>query len=142
MSYQVKRENAGPLFDALLKRYEVYAPVLFDGDGAFSDTGTIRYRQLKSPEDFARIEFDKKSDYSFKEIITPLCQNLFYFNEESAQEAGDGAGKDGKDYLVFARSCDIHAIKRLDAVFLDNGGPDYYYARLRRKPWLNGYWPA
>ncbi|MCD8301300.1 MAG: anaerobic sulfite reductase subunit AsrA, partial [Clostridiales bacterium] len=41
---------------------------------------------------------------------------------------------DERDILIFARPCDINAIRRLDQVFLKNGNePEYYYARLREK---------
>ncbi len=29
------------------------------------------------------------------------------------------------------RSCDIHALKRLDDMYLNNGPEDYYYRRIR-----------
>lgn len=31
------------------------------------------------------------------------------------------------------RSCDVHALERLDEMYLKNGAPDYYYQRLRER---------
>ncbi|WP_265450564.1 anaerobic sulfite reductase subunit AsrA, partial [Clostridium sp. cpc1] len=40
---------------------------------------------------------------------------------------------DDKKVLVFLRSCDIHAVKRLDEIYLENGVEDPYYKRRREK---------
>jgi len=34
----------------------------------------------------SEIELDKKSDYSFKEILTPLSQTLFFFTENDVKD--------------------------------------------------------
>ena len=36
-----------------------------------------------------------------------------------------------KKRLIFLRSCDLHALKRLDQIYLGNGPEDFYYRRLR-----------
>lgn len=36
-----------------------------------------------------------------------------------------------KGAIIFLRSCDLHAVKRLDQIYLKNGFEDYYYKRLR-----------
>jgi anaerobic sulfite reductase subunit A len=38
-----------------------------------------------------------------------------------------------KDMVIFLRSCDLHAVRRLDEIYLRNGLPDFYYQRLREK---------
>ena len=35
--------------------------------------------------------------------------------------------------LIFLRSCDLHAVKRLDEIYLKNGFEDFYYARIRER---------
>ena len=38
-----------------------------------------------------------------------------------------------KELLILLRSCDLHAVKRLDEIYLKNGFEDFYYARIREK---------
>ena len=107
------------------KKYRIYAPVLKVGEGRFTDTDVVRYDFIK---DAAEIELEKKSDYSFKEILTPLSQTLFFFTENEVKEAN----QDISEVIVFLRSCDLNALKRLDQIYLHNGrDEDYFYARIR-----------
>ena len=107
------------------KKYRIYAPVLKVGEGRFTNTDVVRYDFIK---DAAEIELEKKSDYSFKEILTPLSQTLFFFTENEVKEAD----QDISEVIVFLRSCDLNALKRLDQIYLHNGrDEDYFYARIR-----------
>ena len=107
------------------KKYRIYAPVLKVGEGRFPDTDVVRYDFIKEA---AEIELEKKSDYSFKEILTPLSQTLFFFTENEVKEAN----QDISEVIVFLRSCDLNALKRLDQIYLHNGrDEDYFYARIR-----------
>lgn len=124
MGYKVVNESINSIFEKLSKSYTIYAPKVFVGDGTFSDTDVIRYGEVSKIEE---IVFDKKSDYSFKEVILPITQRLFYFTEDEitvpkAPEKGS---------IVFLRSCDLHALKRMDQIYLNNGPEDFYYKRLR-----------
>ncbi|WP_156939834.1 anaerobic sulfite reductase subunit AsrA [Clostridium lundense] len=110
----------------LKSQYKIYAPKLLKGKGTFSDTDMARYGEIDCIEE---IEFDKKSYFSPKEVILPLTQTLFYFTEYEIIEPK----VDGKGILIFLRSCDIHAVKRLDEIYLRNGQEDPYYKRLREK---------
>ena len=110
----------------LQKDYKVYAPVLLKGKGTFSDTDTIRYSEINTIEE---VVFDKKSSFSPKEVLLPITQTLFYFTEDKVIEPEI----DSKKILIFLRSCDIHAVKRLDTIYLKNGGVDPYYKALRDK---------
>ena len=38
-----------------------------------------------------------------------------------------------KPVMIFLRACDLHALKRLDEIYLRNGFEDYYYARVRNE---------
>lgn len=110
----------------LQKDYRIYAPVLLEGKGTFSDTDTIRYSEINNIEE---VVFDKKSNFSPKEVLLPITQTLFYFTEDKVIEPE----VDSKKILIFLRSCDIHAVKRLDTIYLKNGGIDPYYKALRDK---------
>lgn len=74
------------------------------------------------------MEFEKKSDYPAKEILSPLSETLFYFTEDFVKEADI----DPRDVIVFLRACDLHGVRRLDQIYLGNGpSKDYFYKRIR-----------
>ncbi|MFT8350258.1 anaerobic sulfite reductase subunit AsrA [Clostridium saccharoperbutylacetonicum] len=124
MGYKIITEKANTLLNTLSKEYLIYAPKVFKGDGCFSDTDTIRYGEVSTIDE---IVFDRKSDYSFKEILMPINETLFYFTEDEVKVSV--APKKGA--IVFLRSCDLNALKRLDQIYLNNGPEDFYYKRLR-----------
>ena len=106
------------------KTYHIYAPIRYAGGNTFSDVDCIRYGIVNKISD---IVFDKKSEYSFKEVLTPISQTLFFFTEDQCKESAPPK----KGTVIFLRSCDLHALKRLDDMYLKNGSPDYYYQRIR-----------
>lgn len=126
MGYKLSAPQAAQWMADISKRYDIYAPVLMEGEGTFSDTDVIRYMKVTSLDE---IEWEKKSDYSFKEVLLPISETLFYYTEDQTMVP---KGPD-KDILIFLRSCDIHALRRLDQIYLKNGFEDIYYARLRER---------
>ena len=124
MGFQVTGQQLDRLFRSWRAQYHLYAPRRFPGGGRFSDTDCIRYGRVDRVDE---IVFDKKSEYSFKEVLTPVSQTLFFFTEGETKEADPPA----KGAVVFLRSCDLHALRRLDGIYLHNGPADYYYQRLR-----------
>lgn len=126
MGFELEKSEMNALISTWKETHIIFAPKKFVGGGRFSDTDCIRYGEIESVEE---IELDQKSDYSFKEILTPITQTLFYFTEDSIREANE----EKKGAIVFLRSCDLHALKRLDDMYLNNGPEDYYYKRLRDK---------
>ena len=126
MGYKVSSEAMDKMFQDLKKDYTIFAPKVFKGGGHFSDTDTIRYAEVNS---ISEIEFDKKSSQSFKEAVLPITQVLFYYTEDQVKESDSPR----KGQIVFLRSCDMHAVKRLDQIYLHNGPSDFYYKRLREK---------
>ncbi|OVE64432.1 anaerobic sulfite reductase subunit A [Clostridium diolis] len=124
MGYKLSKNDINKVFEDLSKEYVVYAPKLFEGEGSFSDTDRVRYGEIKTIDD---IVFDQKAQYSYKEVLLPISQTLFYFTEDSIKEAD--APKKGA--IIFLRSCDLHALKRMDDIYLRNGQEDYYYKRIR-----------
>ncbi|MFW5555940.1 MAG: anaerobic sulfite reductase subunit AsrA [Roseburia inulinivorans] len=125
MGFKINKEQMNEFLSHLQKNYLIYAPKRFVGSGAFSDTDCIRYGEIKTIDE---VEFNEKSQYSFKEILTPISQTLFFFTEDVVKEAN--APKKGA--VIFLRSCDLHALKRLDDMYLNNGPADFYYNRLRQ----------
>lgn len=126
MGYRLTRQAFDTVLNKLAESYVVFAPKCFNDGGHFSDTDLIRYGEIGGVEE---IIFDKKSANSFKEALLPITQVLFYFTEEQAKESDPPQ----KGALVFLRSCDLHAVKRLDEIYLRNGAEDYYYKRVRDK---------
>lgn len=126
MGYQIKTEDFDAVLKDLSQNYRIFAPRLYAGAGAFSDTDRVEYGEIGSIGD---IEFDKKSDFSFKEVLFPQSEVLFYFTEDEVKTASE----EPKGNIIFLRSCDLHAVRRFDEIYLKNGFEDVYYARLRKK---------
>lgn len=124
MGYKLSKKNINDIIKDLSKEYVIYAPKTFEGQGTFSDADRIRYGEINAIDE---IVFDKKAEYSYKEVLLPISQTLFYFTEDSIKEAD--APKKGA--IIFLRSCDLHAVKRMDDIYLRNGQEDYYYKRVR-----------
>ena len=126
MGYQLTVEKFNQYLQTLKKEYRIFAPVLLTGKGAFTDSDSIRYQEIDRIE---QVCFEQKSSFSPKEVILPITQTLFYFTEDNWTEP---QVRDEK-ILLFVRSCDIHAISRLDEIYLHNGPVDPYYKVLREK---------
>ena len=52
-----------------------------------------------------------------------------HFNEKEFTESKE----DEKGAIIFLRACDMHAVKRIDAIYLQNKFEDFYYKRVRDK---------
>ena len=124
MGFHVNNTVLNTIFETWQTEYNIYAPRKYPDGGRFSDTDCIRYGKIDTAEETI---FDKKSEYSFKEFLTPVSQTLFFFTEGETKEADIPQRK----AIIFLRSCDLHALKRLDDMYLCNGPADYYYSRLR-----------
>lgn len=125
MGYQMSEKDYGSLVRKLSEDYRIFAPVLKKGEGRFEATDVVRYDFVTDADE---IELEKKSDYPFREFLTPLSETLFYFTEDKVTEAGTGE----KPVLIFLRSCDIHALKRIDDIYLKNGSHEDWFYRRRR----------
>jgi len=129
MSEKTYKINAGEfsrLVAGLADRFVVYAPCVLKDWGIFSDTDIVGYSEIQNAE---QIVFDKKSMYSFKEVILPISETLFYFTDDEMKETKTRLKKERA--IVFLRNCDLHALKRLDEVYRSDGNLDVYYERLR-----------
>ncbi|VBB06993.1 alpha-helical ferredoxin [Lucifera butyrica] len=111
-------------FEGLQKEFDIWAPVVCSGKGAYTGTDSVRYKPVHS---FTEIAYDRKSDFSARETLLPITQTLFYFTEDNWTEP---KVRDRK-ILLFLRSCDIHALRRLDQIYLENGPADPYYKAVR-----------
>ena len=126
MGYCLSESGMDAVFRELSAGYILYAPKVFPGGNTYSGTDCIRYGEITHVRD---IETGQKSDFSFKEVLLPLSQTLFYFTEDDIKEPE----LPQRDALIFLRSCDLHALKRLDEIYLYNEFSDIYYQRLREK---------
>lgn len=127
MGFYLSKNDLNSILKGLEKEYKIYGPIRITGGNTFFDVDCVQYGGIKKAED---IVFDQKSDYSFKEVLFPVSQTLLPIRGERACEATG----EKKGVIIFLRSCDLHAIKRLDAIFLQNGhNENYDYKRLRER---------
>lgn len=127
MEVKVNELDFNNLLKEMSKEYMIYGPVLFEDEGAFSNTNEMRYAKISSLEE---MNLSKKTRFSPKEIIFPIRETLLYFKEDNITVPRI----DDKKIAIFLRPCDINGISKLDAIFLRNGGiEDFYYKRLREK---------
>ena len=125
-NYLLHAKEMNELFAKLEKQYAIYAPVRIHAGGRYAQQDSILYKEVHTYEE---IEFRDRSTYPAKEVLTPVTETLFYFTEDEFKES---KLKDDRDLLIFARACDINAIKILDQIYLENGGiEDYFYKRKR-----------
>ena len=111
MGKRFNSDEMQKVFEILQESYDVYGPRIYQGTGCFSDTDVIRYGRLDSWEELV---WDQKSDYSFKEALFPISETILYFTENEMKTA-DGAPR---QRLIFLKSCDFHALKRLDDMYI------------------------
>ena len=127
MKIKLDKQAFNQGLERLKLEYKILAPVTKPFKGTFSDTDLTKYEEIERIED---IEFNKKSNFSAKEVILPITQVLFYFTEKEFKTSDD----EEKKLLVFLRACDLNGIKRLDQIYLKNGiEKDFFYERLREK---------
>ena len=126
MGYKLKVDEFNRALEEISKKYKIYAPKVFEGKGKFSDTDIVRYGEISKIEE---IEFNEKSSFSYKEVLLPITQTLFFFTEDQVKEPN----VDEKSILIFLRSCDMNSLRRIDDIYLRNGFEDPYYKKLREK---------
>ena len=124
MGYLLKSEGVNKVLKELSKDYLLYAPKRYLNEGEFSDTDSIRYGEISRVEE---IELGEKSRHTFKEVLLPISETLFYFTEDAVKESD----RRPKQAVIFLRSCDLAAVKRQDEIYLRNGAVDSYYQRQR-----------
>lgn len=127
-SYQISRNKMNEILHELQSDYRIYAPKHIPDRGMWENDGLVRYQEISTLEE---IVTGRQSDFSPKEVIYPVSQTIFKFDENSCQET---ITRDPKGIIIFARPCDINGLKRLDNMFLANGGmSDIYYKCMRDK---------
>ncbi|PSV17027.1 anaerobic sulfite reductase subunit A [Photobacterium leiognathi subsp. mandapamensis] len=127
MEKYLSMDELNDVFRQLGSQYKIMAPAYEHFGGRFAHTDNLLYQEVKSAE---QIVWKKKSHFSPKEVVLPITETLFYFNGDELRESRI----DPRPTLLFLRSCDIHALERLDHMYLKNGGnADYYYEMKRKK---------
>lgn len=127
-TYMLKEEEMNKFFAKLEEQYVLYAPVRIPAGGRYAMVDSIMYQQVHK---YGEIEFRERSTYAMKEVITPITQTLFYFNDDNFTES---KLVEKRDILIFARACDINAMKIQDQIYLENGDvEDIFYKRKRDK---------
>ena len=108
MGHVLSREGFSRAIKRIGKTRRIYAPQLKRGEGRFTDVDVVRY---DFTDDVDAMELVRRSDYPFKEVLTPLSQTLFFFTEEQVKIAD----VDEREVVVVLRACDLNAVRRLDA---------------------------
>ena len=75
MEFHVNAEQFDTWITEQQKTHEIYTPKCFPGGNTFSDVDCTRYGKVNS---ISEIVFDQKSEYSFKEVLIPISQTLFF----------------------------------------------------------------
>ena len=126
MKISLDKSSFNKGLEVLKENYRIFAPKVFAGEGRFSDTDLVKYSEIDSIDEIC---FDKKSEFSPKEVMLPMTQTMFYFTEKEYKMPDI----DEKGIIVFLRSCDLHSVKRVDEIYLRNRYEDIYYKRTRDK---------
>lgn len=109
----------------LLKIHKIIGPVALPKRGRFSDTDLLAYGTIST---LSELMLEHKTYRSAKEVVLPITQTLLRYVHGTVVEPI----MPEQNIILFCRACDIHAIDRLDALFIENGGePDSYYQKLR-----------
>ena len=98
-TYQLKAAEMDKLFADLEEKYVIYAPVRIPAGGRYAGDDSVMYRQVHT---YGEIEFEERSTYAMKEVITPITQTLFYFTEDEFRESK----------MVTWRTCSIRGEER------------------------------
>ena len=117
MGYRLSKEDADKMFGQWSGEGELLAPVRMEGEGCFSDTDVVRYGSVSSVEE---IEWEKKSDYSFKEALLPVNETLFYFTEDETMVPKER--EKTKVILFFVLMGMMYGRKIYDRYQMDHGG--------------------
>ena len=121
MGYKFDNVRMNGIIKALGNDYHIFAPK------QDPKKRQVRFKPITSVEE---IERARQSDFSAKEVFYPVSTTMFYFKDGTITES---VYTDGKGILIFARPCDINAIKRLDNIFLKNGASEDKFYRERRE---------
>ena len=102
MGYCIKKTRMDEILAELSETYHIYAPRLD------ARKKKVRFGQISS---VSQIVTDRQSDFSAKEVYYPISQVMFYFREDRVEVS---EMKDDKKILIFARACDLNAIRRAE----------------------------
>ncbi|WP_297630483.1 4Fe-4S dicluster domain-containing protein [uncultured Clostridium sp.] len=124
MDIKFSREAADMFLKSLSEEYDIFAPIAYKNEGRYSNVDSIRYGKIES---FNDVVFDKKSHYSAKEVLLPI--NHIYGVKINGNIIKNEDADNEKKKIIMLRSCDVHAIERIDNKFLSD---DFYKARREK----------
>ena len=79
MGFQISKEGLNHFFKSLKNDYDIYAPIVFEGGGIFSDTDCIRYAKINSIEE---IEFEKNLTILLRRVFYLLLKDYFILQKK------------------------------------------------------------
>ena len=124
----IDRGHIASWLDALAGSFILLAPT--------DVQGVPLYRPVK---DSSEILWDfGRPVLSIKDSFFPATERLFTIEKSGGNLEIEETPPVGPQVIFGVRPCDARALKSLDAVFLDNGPEDLYYARRRANTTLVG----
>ena len=75
MKLKLNYESFDKGLEKLSEEYKIFAPVVLEYKGTYSDTPSIRYKEVKT---FEEMEWTLKSHFSPKEVMLPINEILLY----------------------------------------------------------------
>jgi ferredoxin len=118
-SYVIEKSSFKILFDRFLEKYRVYGPTKPGLDSTFSEITTIE-----------QIHLDYLSTIlPPKKFFHPPRETLFSFDIKNGKITTKEVKHDDKILLLGVHPCDVHAILKLDKLFLGDFNDTYYQSR-------------
>ena len=114
MGYQLSKERANEIFHQWSEKYNIFAPVLKEGEGCFSDTDIIRYGKVRCLDELAAsVEGETAAevtpDYvteNIEKVTLPKNLSNESFTKEIWKEYGDRCIKCGRcDFVCPTCTC-------------------------------------
>ena len=90
MKLKLNYESFDKGLEKLSEEYKIFAPVVLEYKGTYSDTPSIRYKEVKT---FEEMEWGLKSHFSPKEVMLPINEILLYFTQDEYSEANERKDK-------------------------------------------------
>jgi len=114
--------------DGLAQRYDLIAPRNVDGH--------VLYRPVASSDE---ILFDyERPELSAKDYFLPATEVLLRVEKRGRELTEDQILPDRGQVMFGIRPCDAHGLAAIDALFLEQDPPDWYYSHHRQRTALVG----
>jgi len=119
-NFLLKKEKIHELLSAISKEMKVFVPCKNENNASC-------FQSYSGQELF----LEKKTYFSVKKTLSPALEKEFFFRKKSSSVDIEHFLNKEQRMLFAVRACDTHAIKALDALYLDYFTEDPFYKALR-----------